>query len=438
LLFLNIALQMKALEPGTAAVLLAIGVLLVCSAAMSASEVALFSLSPTQLRDVQERGGTSGQRVMDLLAKPRRLLATILIANNFVNVAIIILSTVAVADLVHLDRLPAYMVFAIQVIAVTFLLLLIGEVIPKVYATSQPVRVAQLMSGPLITMRWLFRPISEALVRSTTFIEKRYRKRTGQNISVDSLGHALDLTQDASTSDEEQRILRGIVKFGNFEVRQVMRPRTEMIAFDKEIDFKALLAAIVESGFSRVPIYEETPDRMIGVLYIKDVLPHLDRTEFDWHTLLRDPYFVPESKKLDDLLKEFQSEKVHLAVVVDEYGGTSGIVTLEDVIEEIVGDITDEYDDENLFYSKLDDHTWVFEGKTALPDVYRVMDIDGEVFEAHKGDSGTLGGFVLELTGRIPKKGERVEFRNFTFVVEGSDNKRVRRVKVIQRDEATP
>lgn len=429
---------MKALEPGTAAVLLAIGVLLVCSAAMSASEVALFSLSPTQLRDVQERGGTSGQRVMDLLAKPRRLLATILIANNFVNVAIIILSTVAVADLVHLDRLPAYMVFAIQVIAVTFLLLLIGEVIPKVYATSQPVRVAQLMSGPLITMRWLFRPISEALVRSTTFIEKRYRKRTGQNISVDSLGHALDLTQDASTSDEEQRILRGIVKFGNFEVRQVMRPRTEMIAFDKEIDFKALLAAIVESGFSRVPIYEETPDRMIGVLYIKDVLPHLDRTEFDWHTLLRDPYFVPESKKLDDLLKEFQSEKVHLAVVVDEYGGTSGIVTLEDVIEEIVGDITDEYDDENLFYSKLDDHTWVFEGKAALPDVYRVMDIDGEVFEAHKGDSGTLGGFVLELTGRIPKKGERVEFRNFTFVVEGSDNKRVRRVKVIQRDEATP
>lgn len=438
MLFLNIALQMKALEPGTAAVLLAIGVLLVCSAAMSASEVALFSLSPTQLRDVQERGGTSGQRVMDLLAKPRRLLATILIANNFVNVAIIILSTVAVADLVHLDRLPAYMVFAIQVIAVTFLLLLIGEVIPKVYATSQPVRVAQLMSGPLITMRWLFRPISEALVRSTTFIEKRYRKRSGQNISVDSLGHALDLTQDASTSDEEQRILRGIVKFGNFEVRQVMRPRTEMIAFDKEIDFKALLAAIVESGFSRVPIYEETPDRMIGVLYIKDVLPHLDRTEFDWHTLLRDPYFVPESKKLDDLLKEFQSEKVHLAVVVDEYGGTSGIVTLEDVIEEIVGDITDEYDDENLFYSKLDDHTWVFEGKAALPDVYRVMDIDGEVFEAHKGDSGTLGGFVLELTGRIPKKGERVEFRNFTFVVEGSDNKRVRRVKVIQRDEATP
>jgi len=431
------ALYLRALEPGTLIVLVVIGLLLVVSAAMSASEVALFSLSPTQLRDVQERGGSSGQRVMDLLAKPRRLLATILIANNFVNVGVVILSTVAVSDLLDLSRMPTYMVFIIQVLAITFIILLIGEVLPKVYATSNPVRVAQTMSGPLLTLRWIFKPISETLVRSTTFIEKRYRKRSTPNISIDSLGHALDLTNDSSTTAEEQRILRGIVKFGNFEVRQVMRPRTEMIAFDKEISFKELLAAIVDSGFSRVPIFEETPDRMVGVLYIKDVLPHLDKDIFDWHTLLRAPYFVPESKKLDDLLKEFQSEKVHLAVVVDEYGGTSGIITLEDVIEEIVGDITDEYDDENLFYSKLDDHTWVFEGKTALTDVYRVMSIDGELFEENKGDSGTLGGFVLELTGRIPKKGERVELRNFTFVVEGSDNKRVRRVKVIMRDEAT-
>jgi len=436
LFFLHTALYIKALEPGTAVVLVAIALLLVVSAAMSASEVALFSLSPTQLRDVQERGGTSGKRVMDLLAKPRRLLATILIANNFVNVGVVILSSVAVSDLIDMERLPAYMVFIIQVLAITFIILLIGEVLPKVYATSNPVKVAQLMSGPLLTLRWIFKPVSETLVRSTTFIEKRYRKRSGQNISVDSLGHALDLTNDASTTEEEQRILRGIVKFGNFEVRQVMRPRTEMVAFDKELNFKGLLAAIVGSGFSRVPIYEGTPDRVIGVLYIKDVLPHLDKSELDWHSLLRSPYFVPESKKLDDLLKEFQGEKVHLAVVVDEYGGTSGIITLEDVIEEIVGDITDEYDDENLFYSKLDDHTWVFEGKTALTDVYRVLDVDGALFEENKGDSGTLGGFVLELTGRIPKKGERVELRNFTFVVEGSDNKRVRRVKVVMRDEA--
>jgi len=430
------ALYMQALEPATIVALVVIAIMLVISAAMSASEVALFSLSPTQLRDVQERGGTSGQRVMDLLAKPRRLLATILIASNFVNIGVIILSSVAVMDIVEATDIPGYMVWVIQVLVVAFVIVFIGEVLPKVYATSNPVRVAQLMSGPLVTLRWLFKPISETLVRSTSFIEKRYRKRTTQNISVDALGHVLDLTNDPSSTEEEQRILRGIVKFGAIEVRQVMRPRTEMVAFAKELSFKELVAAIVDSGFSRVPVYEETVDRVIGVLYIKDVLPHLDKETYDWHSILRAPYFVPESKKLDDLLKEFQREKVHLAIVVDEYGGTSGIISLEDVIEEIVGDITDEYDDEDLIYSKLDDHTWVFEGRTSLTDMYRVLDIDGALFEENKGDSGTLGGFILELTGRIPKKGERAELRNFTFVVEGSDNKRIRRVKVIMRDEA--
>ena len=419
-------------------ILLAICVLLAASAAMSASEVALFSLSPTQLRDLKERGGTWGNRVLDLLSKPRRLLATILIANNFVNVGIVILSTVAVSYLLEVERMPEYAVFAVQVIAVTFILLLVGEVLPKVYATGHAMRVAQSMAGPLLVMRWLFRPISESLVRSTTFIEKRFRKRTNSNFSVDALGHALDLTKDASTTDEEQRILRGIVKFGNFDVRQIMRPRTEVVAFDKEIDFQKLLASIVDSGFSRVPVYEETLDRVVGVLNIKDVLPHISKADFDWHSLLRDPYFVPESKKLDDLLKEFQAEKVHLAVVVDEYGGTSGIITLEDVIEEIVGEITDEFDDVDLIYSKLDDRTWVFEGKAPLTDLYRVIDVDGQLFEEHKGDSETLGGFILELTGRIPKKGERIGLRNYVFVIESSDNKRVRRVKVIVNDEAKP
>jgi putative hemolysin len=424
------------LDAGTIVILLVIGLLLIASAAMSASEVALFSLNPTQLRDLKERGGSPGQRVLDLLAKPRRLLATILIANNFVNVGIVILSTVAVAALLEVERMPTYMVFIIQVLAVTFIILLIGEVLPKVYATANAMRVAQMMAGPLWVMRWVFKPVSETLVRSTTFIEKRFKKRGTQSISVDALGHALELTQDASTTAEEQRILRGIVKFGNIEVHQVMRPRTEVVGFDKDIDFKQLLIAIVDSGFSRVPVYEETLDRVVGVLNIKDVLPHLGKETFDWHTLLRDPYFVPEGKKLDDLLKEFQSEKVHLAVVVDEYGGTSGIITLEDVIEEIVGDITDEYDDEDLIYSKLDDRTWVFEGKAPLPDVYRVLGVDGKLFEENKGDSGTLGGFILELTGRIPKKGERVDLQNYGFVVEASDNKRIRRVKVIVTDEA--
>ena len=433
---LTVALYWRPLDAATIALLVVIGLLLVASAAMSASEVALFSLNPTQLRDLKERGGTVGQRVLDLLAKPRRLLATILIANNFVNVGIVILSTVAVTSLLEVERMPAYLVFIIQVLAVTFIILLIGEVLPKVYATANAMRVAQLMSGPLWVLRWTFSPISESLVRTSTFIEKRFKKRTNQSISVDALGHALELTQDASTTAEEQRILRGIVKFGNIEVHQVMRPRTEVVAFDRELDFKQLLNAIVDSGFSRVPVYEETLDRIVGVLNIKDVLPHIGKEAFDWHELLRTPYFVPEGKKLDDLLKEFQAEKVHLAVVVDEYGGTCGIITLEDVIEEIVGDITDEFDDEDLIYSKLDDRTWVFEGKAPLPDVYRVLGVDGRLFEENKGDSATLGGFILELTGRIPKKGERVDLQNYGFVVEASDNKRVRRVKVIVNDEA--
>ncbi len=417
-------------------VVLLICALLLASAAMSASEVALFSLSPTQLRDLKERGGRSGQRVLDLLAKPRRLLATILIANNFVNVGIIILSAFALGSMLDLESMPEHLLFVVQVLAVTFIILLVGEVVPKVYATTNPMRVAQLMAGPLLVLRTVFSPISAPMVRSTSFLEKRYRKRNSQMISVDSLGHALELTQDASTTDEEQRILRGIVKFGNIDVRQIMRPRTEVVAFEKGITFKELLAEIVESGFSRVPVYDETLDRVIGVLYIKDVLPHINKEDHEWHSLLREPYFVPESKKLDDLLKEFQDEKVHLAVVVDEYGGTSGIITLEDVIEEIVGDITDEYDDEDLIYSKLDDRTWVFEGKVPLTDVYRILGVEGQLFEEHRGDSGTLGGFVLELTGRIPRKGEKVDLQNYTFVVESSDNKRIRRVKVVVRDEA--
>jgi len=429
------ALYLLPLGPDTIAALIAILVLLAASAAMSASEVALFSLTPTHLRDLQERGGDPGQRVLDLLAKPRRLLATILIANNFVNVGIVILSAFAIGSALDLGRMSPMVVFLIQVIAVTFVLLLVGEVVPKVYATTNPMRVAQGMSRPLLILRWIFSPLSETLVRSTSFIEKRYRRNSSHTISVDSLGHALELTQDASTTDEEQRILRGIVKFGNIEVRQVMRPRTEVVAFENDLSFAQLLTAIVDSGFSRVPVYEETLDRVVGILYIKDVLPHIDKKDFNWHSLLRSPYFVPESKKLDDLLKEFQEQKVHLAVVVDEYGGTSGIITLEDVIEEIVGDITDEYDEEDVTYTRIDDRTWIFEGRIALTDMYRILQIDGDLFEKHKGESGTLGGFILELTGRIPKKGERVDLQNYTFIVEVSDNKRIRRVKVIIHDE---
>jgi putative hemolysin len=430
------ALPLLAVNSMTIIALVLIVALLCCSALISASEVALFALTPTQLRDLRERGGTSGQRVLELLEKPRRLLATILISNNFVNIAIALLSTIVIDGFFEMDQLSEYVVFIIQVIAVTAVLLLLGEVMPKVYATMHSMAVAQLMSGPLIALRWFWSPINEVLVRSTQFIEKRYKKRSGGNIGVDELGAALELTKDASTTAEEQRILKGIVKFGNIETRQVMRPRTDVVAFDKNLTFAELLQNIIASGFSRVPVYEATLDRVVGVLHIKDILPHIDTPDFAWQKLMRAPYFVPENMKLDDLLTEFQRKRVHLAVVVDEYGGTSGIITLEDVIEEIVGDITDEFDDEDLIYSKLDDRTFVFEGKASLTDVYRILNVDGKVFEENKGASETLGGFILELTGRIPRKGERVDLRNFTFTVESADNKRVRRVKVHMKDEA--
>jgi putative hemolysin len=413
-----------------------IAVLLALAVLASTSEVALSTLTPTQLRDLQERGGVRGARVMDLLAKPRRLKATLLAVSILADLGITVLCALVLPHVLPLGNMPAQGVFAIHVAVIVALLLLVGKLLPKAYATTHAVDVALVAGGPLLALRSIWSPLNELLVRLSEFIERNYRKRGAQNVDVDTLQQALDLTKDTSTTAEEQRILRGIVKFGNIEVRQVMRPRTDVVTFDEELTFDELLEAINESGFSRVPVYKGTADHIVGVLHIKDVLPHLDVPGMEWRTLLRDPWFVPENKKLDDLLKEFQERKLHLAVVVDEYGGTSGIVTLEDVIEEIVGDITDEYDDEELFYSKLDDHTWVFEGRTPLPDMYRVLGIEGEAFEESKGDSGTLGGFVLELTGRIPQKGERVTFRNFRFMVESADNKRLRRVKVHMTDEA--
>ncbi len=429
------------MEPPSAypllAALLPIAALLLVSAAMSACELAFFSLGPSQLRDIKERGGQRGVRVIQLLTKPRRLLATILITGNIANLALVMLAAQTASTHLVAGQLPYWAGLALHVAIVALVIVLFGEVLPKAYATSAPVPVALRMSAIVGLLRKLLAPIAELLVRGTDLLGERFTDRTaGRNpISMDTLGKALQLTDDPATTADEQRILRGIVQFGNIEVRQAMRPRTEVVAFDQNLAFPELLRAIVASGFSRVPVYEETLDRVIGVLHIKDVLPHLDKEEFDWHKLLRPPYFIPESKKLDVLLKEFRAGRMHMAIAVDEYGGTSGIITLEDVIEEIVGDITDEFDEDDLLYSKLDDRTWLFEGRTPLTDMYRVMGIDGQLIEENKGDSGTLGGFLLELTGRIPRKGERTDLRNFTFVVDASDNRRVRRVKVIMHDE---
>lgn len=405
---------------------------------MSACELAFFGLDPVQLRDLKERGGVRGARVLELLAKPRRLLATILITGNIANLGLVLLATWTAGLHPIVPSVPGWGAMALHVAIVALVIVLFGEVLPKAYAAHAPVSVALRMSGLVGLLRKLLAPINELLVRGTDLIGDRFADRTaGRNtISMDTLGRALELTDDPATTADEQRILRGIIQFGNIEVRQAMRPRTEVVAFDKDLAAPELFRAIVASGFSRVPVYEGTLDRVAGILHIKDVLPHLGKAELDWHKLLRPPYFVPESKKLDVLLKEFRAGRMHMAIAVDEYGGTSGVITLEDVIEEIVGDITDEFDDDDLVYSKLDDRTWLFEGRIPLTDVYRVMGIDGQLFEEHKGDSGTLGGFLLELTGRIPRKGERTDLRNFTFVVDASDNKRVRRVKVIVHDES--
>ncbi|MBA2583201.1 MAG: gliding motility-associated protein GldE [Bacteroidetes bacterium] len=403
--------------------------LLILSGLVSGSEVAYFSLSPADLEELESASDNSSKTVLHLLEKPKRLLATILIANNFINVSIVVLSTVLTDKLFYMITDPVALFF-IQVLLVTFLILLMGEVIPKIYANTHQKIMAKLMAYPILILVKVFKPLSLLLVNSTKIIDKRFKKK-GHTISVSDLSHALELTTTEETSGNEQQILKGIVKFGNTDVKQIMKSRVNVSAFEYDIDYKTLLDKIVESGFSRIPIYKENFDTISGILYIKDLLPYLNNDAgFEWQKLLRPPIFVPENKKIDDLLKEFQRKKIHLAVVVDEYGGSSGIVTLEDIMEEIVGEISDEFDEEELVYSKLDEHNYVFEGKTALNDLYRVLNIDGDIFEQTKGESDTLAGFILELEGAFPAKGAEINFNIYTFKIESVDSRRIKTVKV--------
>lgn len=378
---------------------------------------------------LQNEKSGSADRAMALLERPHRLLATILIANNFVNIAIVILSSFILIGGFNFEGYAPWVAVVIQVGVVTFLLLLLGEVIPKVYATSNAMKLITLMALPLTVLLKVFYPVSSVLISSTNLINKRIKKRQN-DYSVDELEHALELTKDEQTTPDEEKILKGIVRFGNTDVKQIMKPRTEVAAFDFTTSYAELMEELLDEGFSRVPVYKESLDQVVGILYLKDLLPYSESTDLDWQTLVRAPYFVPENKKLDDLLKEFQSRKVHMAVVVDEYGGTSGIVTLEDIIEEIVGDITDEFDDEDIFYSKLDEQNYIFEGKTPLVDLYKILEIDGENFEEAKGESDTLAGFMLELSGRLLVKNEKVNFENYILTVEAADKRRIKRVKL--------
>ena len=427
------------MTPGVIIALVSVCVLLVFSGFISGAEVAYFSIDKAlNLREELESIGSKRSKlILHLLDKPKRLMATILIANNFINVGIVVISTYINVQLFSFVENPMIS-FAIQVVAITFLILLFGEVIPKVYATHYPVKLAGVTAYLILVLRKTFGRPAKLLVDSTSFIHNMVKKKQ-HNISVDELSDALDLTNDDSL--EEEHILKGIVKFGSTDVKQIMKPRTDLVAIPIQTTYNDLINIILNSGYSRIPVYEETLDSVKGILYIKDLLPGLKLTsagspevsfteDVNWQFLMRPTFFVPENKKIDDLLREFQERKIHLAVVVDEYGGTSGVVTLEDIIEEIVGEISDEYDDDALAYSKLDDTTFVFDGKTPLNDLYRALDIDGTKFEEAKGESDSLAGFIIELEGKIPKKDEKITFENYLFTIEAANVRRVERVKV--------
>jgi gliding motility-associated protein GldE len=422
---------------------IALIILLICSALFSGTEVAFFSLSQTQLDEQADK--TKGKSlVVKLLENPKKLLATILITNNFINILIVLLFGALGEVLLEgkdfsinwwVISIPTYVIkFTLEIVLVTFLILLFGEVLPKVYATRNALKFSKLMSKPIHFLNTFLTLFSWPLIGLTNIVEKRLGGKNS-NFSVEKLSQALELTSDGTTTKEEKKILEGIVTFGNTETVQIMKPRIDIFALSDDETYKNVLEMILKNGYSRNPVYHESIDNIIGVLYAKDLLAHLDKEKFKWQDLLRDPFFVPENKKLDDLLSEFQEKKNHLAIVVDEYGGTSGIVTLEDVIEEIVGDINDEFDDEDLSYSKLDENNYVFDGKTTIKDFCRVLDVeDEELFEEEKGESETLAGFILEVSGKFPKKGEEINFHRYTFTVEALDRKRIKQVKVTKHN----
>jgi putative hemolysin len=404
--------------------------LLCGSGFISGAETAFFAITPPQLMSLKDAEKPSERLIYQLLNKPKRLLATILISNNFINIAIVVLSSVVINQIFNFSDHPTTG-FIIQVIAVTFVLILFGEIMPKVYSQQNSMRIAHLSVYPLYVLDKILRPLSVILVVSTNFIDKRFHKK-GYDVTVDELTHAIDITSDKDTPEDEKRILKGIARFGNIDVKQIMKSRIDVLAIDSETSFSALIPIIVENQYSRIPVYKETLDSIAGILYIKDLLPHLDKQlgNFMWQTLIRPPYYVPESKKINDLLQEFQEKKMHLAIVVDEYGGTSGLVTMEDILEEIVGEINDEFDEVELTYSKLDEKTFVFEAKTLLNDICRVMEVDRKVFEMKNEEAETLAGLILDLKGSIPQKGEEIFFRDIKFTIESSDRRRIKRVKI--------
>jgi putative hemolysin len=409
-------------------VFVGIFVLLFLSAIVSGAEVALFSLSQKDIDDALQENSSKGKVISDLLDKPKKLLATLLVANNFFNIGVVILFSFIGEGVFATIGSPVFR-FILEVILVAFLILLFAEVLPKVYASRNNVKFAKRIAYPIAFLDKLLTPISLPMREVTLYLQNKLGKQKN-SFSINQLSQALELTDSEGTSSEEQKILEGIVSFGNTDTKQVMSPRIDIFALEISEPFAAIYPKIIEKGFSRIPVYSDNIDQIEGVLFVKDLLPHIDKEEFNWASLIREAFFVPENKKLDNLLKDFQSLKSHLAIVVDEYGGTSGLVSLEDVIEEIVGDISDEFDDENLNFSQIDDKNFLFEGKINLKDFYRIIDVDEDVFESRKGEAETLAGFILEILGNFPKKDQKIHFENCVFTIETVDKKRVKQIKV--------
>jgi putative hemolysin len=401
------------------------GLLLLVSGFASASEIAFFSLSPSDLNAVDEKKHPSDEKIRKLLDDTERLLATILITNNFVNVTIIMLCNFFFMSVFEFHSPIAE--FLILTVILTFLLLLFGEIMPKIYSAQKTLAFCRFSAPGIWMFRSLFYPVASMLVRSTSFLNKHFARKN-HNISVDELSHALELTDKAELK-EENNILEGIIRFGGETAKEVMTSRLDVVDLDIRTPFKDVLQCIIENAYSRIPIYSENRDNIKGILYIKDLLPHLNKVDFRWQSLIRPAYFVPETKMIDDLLRDFQANKIHIAIVVDEFGGTSGIVTMEDIIEEIVGEIHDEYDDEERTYAVLNDHTWVFEAKTQLTDFYKITKVDEEVFDEVAGDSDTLAGLLLELKGEFPALHEKVTYDHYEFEVLEMDNRRILKVK---------
>ena len=401
------------------------GLLLLVSGFASASEIAFFSLSPSDLNAIDEKKHPSDEKIRKLLDDTERLLATILITNNFVNVTIIMLCNFFFMSVFEFHSPIAE--FLILTVILTFLLLLFGEIMPKIYSAQKTLAFCRFSAPGIWMFRSLFYPVASMLVRSTSFLNKHFARKN-HNISVDELSHALELTDKAELK-EENNILEGIIRFGGETAKEVMTSRLDVVDLDIRTPFKDVLQCIIENAYSRIPIYSENRDNIKGILYIKDLLPHLNKVDFRWQSLIRPAYFVPETKMIDDLLRDFQANKIHIAIVVDEFGGTSGIVTMEDIIEEIVGEIHDEYDDEERTYAVLNDHTWVFEAKTQLTDFYKITKVDEEVFDEVACDSDTLAGLLLELKGEFPALHEKVTYDHYEFEVLEMDNRRILKVK---------